>query len=372
MWRRFGRSFRDFKRDLEMIEEFSKILINELATVKDAMKQLDITAEKILFVVKGDNVLVGSLTDGDIRRWILNDGNLNANISDVCFKGTYSVNTDYNLENVKGEILKRKIVYVPVVNEGNEIVEFLVWDKLFDGKIVRKTKDKLDAEIVIMAGGKGTRLDPFTKILPKPLIPIGDKSILEIIIGKFTDYSVNHFYVSVNHKAKIIKSYFEELDPDYKISYLYENKPLGTIGALRQLEGKVDKEIILTNCDIIIEADYNDLLKHHKEHENDITIVASLKHYNIPYGICETVNGGTLVNIKEKPEYDFLVNTGMYVLDPNVLTFIPYGEFYNATDLVEKALKENKKVGIYPVSENSWIDTGEWVEYKNIIEKLKL
>lgn len=355
-----------------MIRQFAKLLIDKSATVKEAMKQLDITAEKILFVVKDDNVLVGSLTDGDIRRWILNDGNLNASVLDVCFKGTYSVYTEYNLENVKKEILKRKIVYVPVVNKENEIVEFLVWDKLFDGKIVRKTKDKLNAEVVIMAGGKGTRLDPFTRILPKPLIPIGDKSILEIIIAKFTAYSVDHFYVSVYHKAKIIKSYFEELNPDYKISYLYEDKPLGTIGALRRLEGKVDKRIILTNCDIIIEADYIDLLKHHREHENDITIVASLKHYNIPYGVCEIVNGGTLVNIKEKPEFDFLVNTGMYVINATALEFIPKDEFYNATDLVEKALKENKKVGIYPVSENSWIDTGEWVEYKNAVEKLKL
>lgn len=355
-----------------MIKEFTNILINKSATVKEALKQLDKTAEKILFVVTDNNILVGSLTDGDIRRWILKDGALNAQVENVCFKGTYFVGTDYNLENVKEEILKRKIVYVPVLDKNREIIEFLVWDKLFDGKIVRKAKDKLNAEVVIMAGGKGTRLDPFTRILPKPLIPIGDKSILEIIIEKFTEYGLTEFYVSVNHKAKIIKSYFEEIQPEYKINFLYEDKPLGTIGALKQLEGKVAKEIILTNCDIIIEADYNDLLKHHKEHGNDITIVASLKHYNIPYGICETINGGTLINIKEKPEYDFLVNTGMYVIKNNVLEFIPKDEFYNATDLVEKVVKENRKVGIYPISENSWIDTGEWVEYKKAVEKLRL
>ena len=355
-----------------MIKPFTDILIIKSANVKEAMKQLDKSAEKILFVVEDNNKLVGSLTDGDIRRWILKDGDLAAEVSKVCFEGTYFVYSDYDLNSVKKEILERKIVYVPVVNKEKEIVEFIVWDNLFDGKIIRKPKEKLDAEVVIMAGGKGTRLDPFTKILPKPLIPIGDKSILEIIIEKFTDYQVNEFYVSVNHKAKIIKSYFEEIQPDYKLNYLYEEKPLGTIGSLKQLEGILSKEIILTNCDIIIEADYSDLLKHHKERNNDITIVASLKHYNIPYGICEIENGGTLVNIKEKPEYDFLVNTGMYIINPKVLKYIPQDCFFNATDLVEQVIKENKKVGIYPISENSWIDTGEWVEYKKAVERLKL
>ncbi len=354
-----------------MIKEFKSILINKNATIKDAMKQLDKTAEKILFVVDENIKLVGSLTDGDIRRWILKDGDLLSDVSSACFKGTYSVFTDYELSSVKEEILKRKIVYVPVVNSEKEIVEFLVWDKLFEGKIVRKKKDKIDAEIVIMAGGKGTRLDPFTTILPKPLIPIGDKSILEIIIEKFTAYQVNKFYVSVNYKAKIIKSYFEALNPEYQITYLYEEKPLGTVGAIKQLEGKINKRIILTNCDIIIEADYFDLLKHHIENKNDITIVASLKHYNIPYGICEIENGGTLIQIKEKPEYDFLVNTGMYVINPDVLKFIPKNEFFHVTDLIEK-IKSNHKIGIYPISENSWIDTGEWAEYRKAIEKLKL
>jgi len=355
-----------------MIKQFSNILINPNATIKEAMKQLDKTAEKILFVVEDENILIGSLTDGDIRRWILKDGNLSDSVANVCFKGTFSVDTKYNLEEVKMEILKRKIVYVPVIDDKRKIIEFLVWDKLFDGEIQRELNVKLDNPVVIMAGGKGTRLDPFTKILPKPLIPIGDKTILEIIIEKFTEYNINQFFVSLNHKAKIIKSYFEELQPSYNLRYLYEDKPLGTIGALKQLEDKVDKDIILTNCDIIIEVDYADLVKHHIENKNDITIVASLKHYNIPYGICEMENGGDLISLKEKPEYDFLVNTGMYIINPKFFKYIPQNEFFNATDLVEEAIHRKDKVGIYPISENSWIDTGEWVEYKKAVEKLKL
>jgi len=354
-----------------MIKEFANILIDKSATVKEAMKQLDVTAEKILFVVSDNNVLVGSLTDGDIRRWILNDGALSDSVNNVCFKGTFFVDTQFVLADVKEEIQKRQIIYVPVVNKDKEIIEFLVWDKLFDGKLLRKTKEPLDAEVVIMAGGKGTRLDPFTKILPKPLIPVGDKSILEIIIDKFVDYQVNEFYVSVNHKAKIIKSYFEEIQPGYKINFLYEEKPLGTVGSLKQLEGAFTKEIVLTNCDIIIEADYADLLKHHREQKNDITIVASLKHYSIPYGVCEIENGGQLLNIKEKPEYDFLVNTGMYIINPDVLKFIPPNEFFHITHLIDK-IKPTHRIGIYPISEYSWTDTGEWIEYKKAVEKLRL
>jgi len=354
-----------------MIKEFSKILINSSASVKDALKQLDSTAEKILFVVNEKNQLVGSLTDGDIRRWILKDGPLSGSVENACFKGTYFVNDNYNITQVKEELFNRKIEYAPVINAKKEIIEFLAWDMLFDRKIIRDSKKKLEAEIVIMAGGKGTRLDPFTRILPKPLIPIGEKSILEIIFEKFMEYDNNVFYVSVNHKAKLIKSYFEEIKPDYLINYLYEEKPLGTVGALKQLENIIKKPIILTNCDIIIEANYSDILNHHLEIGNDITLVASVKHYNIPYGICEIENGGNLIEIKEKPEYDFLINTGMYVLNPEVLQYIPKNEFFHITHLIEK-IKPTHKIGIYPISENSWIDTGEWVEYKKAVEKLKI
>lgn len=354
-----------------MISVYKEILINNEESIKAAMKQLDKIADKILFVVDKDFKLIGSLTDGDIRRWILKDGDLNAKTEDVCYKGTYCVNENFDLGLVKEEILKRMILYVPIVNENKIIKEFIIWDKITDGKVIRKPTEKLNADVVVMAGGKGTRLEPFTRILPKPLIPIGDKTIIELILDKFYDYGVNDFYVSVNHKAKIIKSYFEEVEPNYTINYLYEKKPLGTIGAIKQLEGKTKENIVIVNCDVIIETNYVDLLKHHKENKNDITIVASLKHYNIPYGICEIESGGKLISIKEKPEYDLLVNTGMYVLRTEVIKHIPKNEYYNITDLIE-SIKKTSKVGVYPISENSWIDTGEWVEYKKAVEKIKL
>lgn len=355
-----------------MTINFEKILISDNVSIKEAMKRLDSADEKILFVIDDKKALLGSLTDGDIRRWILKEGSINEKVKEVCYKETYSVNVGYEIDEVKSKILKLNINYVPVIDSNRRIIEFLVWDMLFDGKIRRKTRKSLKIPIIIMAGGKGTRLDPFTRILPKSLIPIGDKTILEKIIEKFLTYQINHFYISVNHKANIIKSYFKELDPDYKITYLYEEKPLGTIGALKQLYGQIEGDFILTNCDIIIEADYVDILNQHKNNRNDITLVVSLKHFNIPYGICEIDNSGNLVTILEKPGYDFLVNTGMYILNSEMLKYIPTNEFFHITHLIEIATKLGKKISVYPISENSWIDIGEWSEYKNTIEKLML
>lgn len=355
-----------------MLKDFDSILVEKDATVKEAMRQLDKTAEKILFVVDEDDRLIGSLTDGDIRRWILADGTFNESVSRVCFKGTYCVNRNYDVESIKGEILKRRIVYVPVLDDQKRIVEFLIWDKLFDGELKRKSKERLNVPVVIMAGGKGARLDPFTRILPKPLVPIGEKTIIELIIEKFIQYDVTHFHVSVNHKSKIIRSYFEELNPAYDITYIYEDKPLGTAGALKQLDGQVEGELFLTNCDIIIDADYPDILRHHISSGNEITAVASMKNFKIPYGICEIKNGGTLVNIAEKPEFSHLVNTGMYVMNASILKYIPTNEAFDATDLIERAINLGRKVGVYPVSEDSWIDIGEWSEYRQAVERLKL
>jgi len=353
-----------------MLKEFSKILLSQTASVKEAMKLLDQTAEKILFVVDENHSLKGALTDGDIRRWILKDGSLNEKVVEVCNRDCYYIKQGYNLEIVKNEILQRKIVYVPVVNDMNVVTEFLIWDNLFDSGIKRKTLRTINIPVVIMAGGKGTRLDPFTKILPKPLIPIGDKTILELIIDKFVDFGVTDFTLAVNYKARIIKSYLEEISPDYNISYIDEDIPLGTAGSLGLLDARNSKCFFVTNCDIIISADYSEILQFHHENMNDITVVASLKHIKIPYGVCKLGPEGLLDSIDEKPENDYLISTGMYIVNSDLLDLIPSCSVYHMTNLIEDAKKNDKKIGVFPISENSWIDTGEWVEYKKAVEKL--
>jgi dTDP-glucose pyrophosphorylase len=340
------------------------------ARVRDALKQLEETERKTLFVVDSTNRLVGTLTDGDVRRWILAEGSLDGAVEALCNRQPCVAYGDYNLDAVRKEMLEKKIGSIPVIDASREIVDVLFWEDVFGDGVVRKPSQPIDLPVVIMAGGKGTRLDPFTKILPKPLIPLGDKTVIEVIIDSFVECGVGAFYISINYKSKIIKSYFEELNPTYTVNYIQEDKPLGTAGSLRFLRGRISSPLIVTNCDVIIKADFRDIVDHHLSGGNDITLVASLKNYNIPYGVCEIESGGGLSRIIEKPEYNFLVNTGMYLLQPETLDLIPENEFFHITHLIEKAKSTGAKVGIYPISDKSWIDTGEWVEYKNAVGKL--
>lgn len=340
-------------------------------TIKVAIKKMDKGGIGFICTTDLNNAVTAVVSDGDFRRAILKGVNLESEISEISNKKFKHLNKGFKRGDA--EIIFRNTVAkrIPVLDQNKQLVEIIKEEEFWDTARAEKY-EKLNSHVVIMAGGKGTRLDPFTKILPKPLIPIGDKTILEIIIQKFLPYQVDHFYISVNHKANIIKSYFEDIARIYEITYLYEEKPLGTIGALKQLQGLLNSDVIITNCDVIIDADYADLLKFHQAQGNDITIVASLKHYNIPYGICEIENGGQLKAIKEKPEWDFLVNTGMYVIKPKVIEMIPENEFYHITYLVSKLKNAGGKVGVYPISENAWVDTGEWVEYKKAVEKLRV
>ncbi|MHB1688181.1 MAG: nucleotidyltransferase family protein [Ignavibacteriaceae bacterium] len=363
-----------------MIEKFDSITINNKESIRDAIKKLDNYSEKILFVIDDENHLIGSLTDGDIRRWILWGGNdFNTKVDNACFKKTFFVRESIPLEKenfisdeIRDTVLKKKINFVPVVSDSKVIIKILTWDDLFSETQTKNVKEKINLPVIIMAGGKGTRLDPFTRVLPKPLIPIGDKTVVEIIIDKFLVYGVNIFFLSLNHKANIIKSYFEELTLPYRLNYIEENLPLGTAGSLRLIQNKISENIFVTNCDILVDADYFDLSEFHKSKNYSITIVASLKHFNIPYGICEISDGGALKKITEKPEYSFLVNTGMYVLKSEVLNLIPPDKAFDMTDLINAVISSGGKVGVYPISEKSWIDIGEWSEYKKALEALKI
>jgi dTDP-glucose pyrophosphorylase len=355
-----------------MSKEISKYIIHSGVTVKTAMKQLDLAHGKILFLANDDGKLVGSLTDGDIRRWILSGGDLESSVENACHLKPFSLVKGYEVELVKKEMLKEKYSAIPILDFEGRIHEILFWNEMFEETEFPHKDKVLDCNVVIMAGGQGARLEPFTKILPKPLIPIGDKTIIELIIDKFLNYSVKHFFVSINYKAKIIKSYFEELSPSYSIEYIEETKQLGTIGALAFLKGKFNKSILITNCDIIIDADYAELLEFHQNNKFDVSLVASAMNHKIPYGVCEIENGGVLTKFTEKPEFSFLASTGMYIINPAILELIPQNTFYHITHLIENVREKGGRVGVFPISENSWLDTGEWHEYKKTLERFKI
>jgi dTDP-glucose pyrophosphorylase len=354
-----------------MTAPLDRFFVAKELTLKAAMQQLEETEERILFVVDEDSRLFGAITDGDIRRWILADGSLTASVQVVCNKKPFTIPVEFQIEEARRVMLERKFACIPVLDGDGRIVDLLFWEQVFrDRPEIPSRRQPIDLPVVIMAGGRGTRLDPFTRILPKPLIPIGDKAVIEIIIESFTGYGVSDFVISVNHKAKLIKSFFEELQPPYAVRYLEEDKPLGTAGALRGLIGQVSGSLIVTNCDIIVRTDYADLVRTHEGDGNDITVVASLKTYPIPYGVCELEPGGRLKRVLEKPRYDLLVNTGMYVLRADTLDLIPQGEVCHATDLIETVQKRGGKIGVYPIGEKAWLDTGEWAEYRRTVHAL--
>jgi len=338
-------------------------------TILDVMKTLNKTGEKCLLVVNENNSLLGTLTDGDLRRSILAGAKFSEDISNsyntnptILEEGKFSKNEAATL------MRKRKLDLIPVVNQNNIVVDYFSRSDMGDGSQPSKTLKNVP--VVIMAGGKGTRLEPFTKVLPKPLVPVHEKPIIEHIIECFTDLGCTEFHLTVNYKSRILKAYFEELQPSYKVHFVEEKEPLGTAGGLRFLDGQFNQPFFVSNCDIIIKANYASLLEFHQKGGYDVTLVASAKEYIIPYGTCELNSSGHLSHINEKPHYDFLVNTGLYVLNPNVLKLIPENRAYHIIHLIKDAKNKGKKVGVFPIDDDAWIDVGHWAEYQQAVEQL--
>lgn len=353
-----------------MNQEHKQLIVSKTLSIKESWQQLNSNSHKILFVINDDGVLIGSVTDGDIRRWILNDKPITDRISAVMNIDPVVVHEKDSLDSVKEIMLKGKILCLPAVDAAGRPTQFYFWDAIL-GEVQKKSTESIDVPVVIMAGGRGVRLDPFTKVLPKPLIPIGDKPVIEQIMDRFVNYHVKQFYVSVNYRSNMIRAYFQDNDSNKNIHFFEEGQPLGTAGSLSMLKDKINSTFIVSNCDILVEANYADLLKFHKEGGYAITLVCSMRHFSIPYGVVEIENGGDLKKISEKPEFDYLVNTGLYVLEPELLHQIPEGHFYHITHLIDKLIKEEKKVGVYPIGNKAWIDIGELEEYKKHIQALR-
>jgi len=347
-----------------------KITILPKITIRQAMKALDKTAEKCLIVVDENQKILGTLTDGDIRRSILAGMDFSATIENHYFtKPSILKINEYTNDEALELLRSKKLDLIPIIDENRYVVDYVTWSSL--GEKSEKDENSLSSvSVVIMAGGKGTRLEPFTKVLPKPLVPIHEKPIIEHIIEKFTSLGVNDFYITVNYKNRILKAYFEELQPDYKVNFIDEQEPLGTAGSLKFLEGKFARPFFVTNCDIIIKADYTSLYNFHIKNGYDITLVASTKEYIIPYGTCELNGDGYLSHINEKPQYDFLINTGLYILNPEVLGLIPEKRLYHITHLIEDVKNRGKKVGVFPIDDDAWIDVGQWADYKKAVDNL--
>ena len=345
------------------------IFVSPNLKIISAIKKLAETGQRCLIVVDYQKKLLGTVTDGDIRRTILKGLSTDQSIKSIYSRKPIILEKNkYSIEGVRNLLRMHKQVLLPIVDKKNIVIDYLNWERAFGAR--KKDKSLITTQVVIMAGGKGDRLEPFTKVLPKPLIPINEKPVIEHIIEKFTLFGAKNFYLTVNYKSRILKSFFLELKPNYSVKFFDEIKPLGTVGGLKLHQKKFKNSFFVTNCDVIVDADYKDILNFHKTNDYDITLVASATKYFIPYGICELDNTGHLKGIKEKPSYNFLANTGLYILNPRVLKLIPKNEFFQMTELIKKANKKKLKIGVYPIDSQKWVDVGHWTEYKKTLEKM--
>lgn len=364
----FSNSFLTKKLIMSVCEKINSRAIQSTKNILQALKKMDEVKVKMLLVFEGKQFL-SILTIGDIQRAIIKGVNMTEPITSILQTKKKFASPEETIEQVRQKMLSLRAECMPVVDVEGNLVNVYFWNELFNYSEADHRK-KINLPVVIMAGGKGTRLKPITNVIPKPLVPVGDKTILEVIMDQFESIGCKKFYMSVNYKADMMEFYLSQLDHKYDIEFFMEDKPLGTIGSVSLLKGKITTPFFVSNCDSINEQDYRDVYDYHISNHNDMTIVTMVKSFKIPYGVIETGEDGLMRSLQEKPEHTYMVNSGVYILNPDLINEIPEGEFFHITHLMEKVKARGGRVGCFPVSENAWHDMGEWPEYLKMIKVL--
>lgn len=341
--------------------DYKDLCIDETMTVRDAMEKINESGFKILFIVK-ENKVLAALTDGDIRRFLLGGGNIDATVVSA---GNQDLKTARNVSEAKMLYDSQNCIAIPIIGSQDQLVD------IYYGNLKQGNRNSsLDIPVVINAGGKGTRLDPFTRVLPKPLIPVGDMPIIEHIMQLYQQHGCKKYHIIVNYKKQLMKAYFNENENDYEISWYDEEKPLGTGGGLSLLREELKETFFFTNCDILLQSDYEKMLCFHRENKNLVTMVCARKNMTIPYGVVEIGENGKILEFREKPELSFLTNTGMYIVEPEVLNDIADGVPVGFPDVIENLRKKGKNVAVYPVDEDEWMDMGQLDELEKMRKRL--
>lgn len=348
-------------------ERIQKLMVDSGNTIIQTMKFMDEVRTKSLLVYYGEKFM-GLITNGDLQRAIIANKPFSTPIINLIDNANkrYAHQGD-DIQQIREWMIDVRAEYMPVLDAEGNLANVIFWDDILSETNVEDNRKKIDLPVVIMAGGKGSRLKPITNVIPKPLVPVGDKSILEVIMDQFEGIGCHKFYMSVNYKADMMKYYLSQLPHQYDVEFFQEDKPLGTIGSVSLLKGKITSPFFVSNCDSINEQDYRDVYDYHIGNHNDLTIVTMVKSFKIPYGVIETGEDGLMLALKEKPEQTYQVNTGVYILNPSCIDEIPEGEFFHITHLMEKIKARGGRVGCFPVSEDSWHDMGEWPEYLKMI-----
>ena len=341
---------------------FRRHLISRKALIKEALQRLNTLAiDSILFVVDEEERLLGSLTDGDVRRGFLRGLNFDSEVIEFIqpnpkfiTKGKYSLSTiiEYREKNFR---------IVPVLDQQKRIVNVINF---------RIQKSYLPIDVVIMAGGRGERLKPLTDSIPKPLLKVGDKPIIEYNLDRLISFGVNDFWISIRYLGDQITKYFKSgEEKNVRIRYVTEDAPMGTIGSIGKINNFEQDYILVTNSDILTNLDYEDFFQAFLESNADLSVVTIPYEVNVPYAVLETSNGHVM-SFKEKPTFTYYSNGGIYLVRREVLDLIPKDSMFNATDLIERLISEKRTVHSYPLH-GYWLDIGKMEDFNKAQHDIK-
>ncbi len=338
------------------MKNYTDILLKPTSTIKEALQIIDSGAMKIALVIDKDEKLLGTLTDGDIRRGLLNNLSLDDSIESVIFKTPTVCNVEDTKEDILKVAIERKLYQVPIVDNEGKLVGIEEMDELLKPS-VRMNK------VVLMVGGLGTRLRPLTENIPKPMLKVGNKPILETIILNFKKYGFTNIILSVSYKSEIIEEYFKDgREFGVNIEYIHETKRMGTAGALSLMREKLNEPFFVMNGDLLTNINFEHMMEYHLSNKAIATMGVREYDFQVPYGVVN-VDGENILSIEEKPVHSFFVSGGVYVLESKVLEFIPNDEFYDMPTLFEKVIENKMKSVSFPIREY-WLDIGRLEEFE--------
>lgn len=341
---------------------YNKHLLKSSSSVHDALNALNIlAADAILFIVDNNDSLIGSLSDGDLRRGFLNGLNFDSLITEFIQdypkklkKGSYTLQEVIDFRNNGFRIL-------PVVDNKNQVINVVNF---------RYFKSYLPLDAILMAGGRGERLKPLTDTVPKPLLHVGDKPIIEHNIDRLKSYGLDDMWISVRYLRDSIKEYFGNgNNKSIHIKYIEENEPLGTIGSLSIVEDLIHDHILVMNSDLLTNINFEDFFLFYQKYDADIAVACVPYNVRIPYAVMET-EGNYVKKLREKPTYTHYSNAGIYIIKKEILNLIPRNSFFNATDLMENVIDSGGKVVSYPLV-GYWLDIGRHEDFEKAQEDIK-
>lgn len=338
----------------------NKYTIYDDATILDALKAMDGSSHdsQTLFVINEKEVMVGTLTDGDIRRGLINGASVSDSVRTVMHASFRFLREGDDNARILKEYRSRLIYFVPVLDNEGHILRVC--------NLV-KYHNIIPVDAVLMAGGKGERLRPLTEKTPKPLLPVGNKAIIDHNIGRLISYGINHISVTVNYLAEQLEEHFANPIGDVQVNTVREPKFLGTIGSIKFVKEFYNDTVLVMNSDVFTNINFEDFYLHFKEHDADMSVAAVPYSVQVPYGIFQLEGRRDIKGLVEKPTYDYYANAGIYLIKRSALDYIPEDTMFHSTDLIEKLIANKKKVIRFPLN-GTWIDIGNPQEYKRANE----